>query len=239
MKKEFFADIPYNKTKRRNGIILNIILVVLALGSASTFAAQKDWVFTTFFTLMLLLPAIAIPGTLKNYPTNGKPVIEFFDNEIRVTDEKLKYKDIIKVKIILELDARAIDITDLDEITKLKEEKPSEELSGDVDVFYRDAKGKQRVAFSHVKNAVQTIESFYEIGIKFYEVVYSVNKNNVESDFDFVSYIANRKQKENSTSSKNKAKQLIKSNSKNKVFLKKIKISKNHIKTFDILKTLW
>ena len=209
MKKEFFADVKYSKVKRRNGIILNILLIILALGTASTFAAQKDWLFTAFFVGILILPGIAIPATLRNYPVNDKPVIKFFDDEVKVTDEKLKIKDIIKIRIILELDPKAIDITDLNEIQKLKEIKPDETLGGDVDVFYKDAKGKQRTAFSHVQNAVLAIESFYDIGIKFYEVIYTVNKNNITSEFDYISYIANKRQSENAKISKKKTKQLI------------------------------
>ncbi len=210
MKKEFYSDINYNRGKRRSAITLNSLLIVVALGTASIFAINKDWVFTIFFSFFVFLPIAMIPMSFKNYPVHGNPIITIEDKEATVMGQKINIKDITKVKVLIELVPSKLDSENIKMLDQIKSVYPEGEFCGNVDVFYIGEDGKKKTIFSHVDKVFDALDAFLWSGVKNYSVRYTVKKNSVLSDFDFKNRIENIKQeKMNKTSQKQKKRQLI------------------------------
>ena len=210
MTKEFFADILYNRQKRRSAIVLNSLLIVLTMGSASIFVAKQDWIFSIFFFAFSIIPMITIPSAFKNFPVHGKAVLTVTDKEVLVMGLTLKLKDISSFKATVTLPPCKSENETREMLEEFKSVKPHEDFDGDFDIFYFDEKGKKKIAYSHVKNVVGAIEALVELGVKNYSLIYSSKKQTVVSTYDFKSDIANRRQAEmNKLSKKGKNKQLL------------------------------
>lgn len=210
MIKEFFADIEYNRQKRRSAIILNSLLIVVTWGTASIFIVKKDIIFSLFFLIFSFIPMITIPSAFKNFPVHGKAVLSVLEKEVVVMGLTLKLKDISSFRATITLPPCKTEKENIEILEEFKSQKPHEEFDGDFDIFYVDSKGKKQTAFSHVQNVAGAIEAMIDFGVKNYSLIYSAKKNTVKSTFDFKSDIANRRQAEmNQSNKKGKNKQLL------------------------------
>lgn len=210
MNKEFFADITYNRQKRRSAVVLNSLLLVVAWGTASIFIVKKDVVFSMFFLIFSIIPLITIPSAFKNYPVDGKAVLTVLDKEVNVMGLIIKIKDISSFRATISLPSCKNEQENIKMLEEFRDVKPHEDFDGDVDIFYNNAKGKKQTAYSHVKNVSEAIEALIEAGVKNYSLIYSVKKNTMKSTYDFKTDIANRRQAEMAQASKKaKTKDLI------------------------------
>ncbi len=210
MQKDFYSDIAYNREKRRSAVILNSLLVVVALGTASIFVIDKDWVFMGLFIVIALLPIALIPISFKNYPIHGKPVVTVTDKEITVMGQTVKIKDITKIKVLIELPPCTDDRESIKQLEEMKSVHPGYEVYGNLDMFYIGADGKKKIAYSHVSNVIEALELMLYVGVKNYSVTYSCKKNTTLSVFDFKSVVNDKKQTQNTkTTKKQKTKELI------------------------------
>ena len=66
MKKQFFGNVEYNRAKRRNSVILCILLTICLLGTSSIFLTTKSVVFGVIFLVPLILPFIALKRGVAN-----------------------------------------------------------------------------------------------------------------------------------------------------------------------------
>lgn len=210
MQKDFYSDIAYNREKRRSAIILNSLLVVVALGTASIFVLNKDWLFMGAFLVMALLPIALIPISFKNYPVDGKPVVTVTDKEITVMGQTVKIKDITKIKVLIELPPYKDDRESINKLQEIKSVHPGYEVYGNLDMFYIGQDGKKKTVYSHVTNVIEALELMLYVGVKNYSVTYSCKKNTSISEFDFRKVVFQKKQDENNKlSEKQKKRQLI------------------------------
>ena len=210
MKKEFYADIMFNKQKRRSAVILNLLLVVISLGTASIFLVNKDWFFGGAFVLIAILPIALIPVSFRNYPIHGNPIITVTDKEITVMNETAKVKDVTKIKVLIELPPCGNDAESLKALEDIKTVHPGYEFYGNLDMFYVGSDGKKKVAYSHVSNVIEALEDIIYVGVKNYSVTYSHKKNTALSEFDFRKVVSQKKQDENhKLTEKQKKRQLI------------------------------
>ncbi len=210
MQKDFYSDIAYNREKRRSAVILNSLLVVVALGTASIFVLNKDWLFMGAFLVMALLPIALIPISFKNYPVDGKPVVTVTDKEITVMGQTVKIKDITKIKVLIELPPYKDDRESINKLQEIKSVHPGYEVYGNLDMFYIGQDGKKKTVYSHVTNVIEALELMLYVGVKNYSVTYSCKKNTTLSEFDFKNVVNDKKQVENAkTTKKQKTRQLI------------------------------
>ena len=210
MEKRFYSDLEYNRTKRRGAVIFGSLGLVVAVGTASIFIAQKDYLFMAVFLIVACLPAALIPLSFKNYPMHGNSIITVGDKDITIMGQNIKVKEITKVKVFIELPNMATDSETIEMLNEYKNVHPGYEFSGNLDVFYIGADGKKKTVYSHVSNVIEALEAMLYIGVKNYSVTYSAKKNNVISTFDFKNLVANQKQEENNKlTKKQKTKQLI------------------------------
>ena len=210
MEKKFYSDIQYNRAKRRSSIILNSLLIVAAVGTASMFIAQKDYLFMGLFLVLALLPIALIPISFKNHPIHGRSIITVTDKDITVMGETAKIKDVTKIKVLIELPPVSNDLEGIEMLNEYKSIHPGYEFYGNLDMFYVGEGGKKKIVYSHVCNVIEALEDMLYVGVKNYSVTYSVKKNTAISNYDFKNVVANRKQEENNKlSKKQKTKQLI------------------------------
>ncbi len=210
MEKIFYADLEYNRQKRRSAITLSALLIVLMVGTASIFIAQRDWFFSIFFFVFTLIPILLIPQAFKNYPVHGKPILIIGDKEVTAMGKTVSLKDISSFRSTITLPASKLDSENLKMLEEFRNIRPHEDFDGDLDIFYVNEKGKKEILFSHIQNVVLAHEALIDIGIKKYSMIISVKKNTVKSEFDFKTHISNERQAEiASTSKKSKTKQLL------------------------------
>ncbi len=210
MNKKFYANLDYNKSKRKSAVLLSALLSICILGTVSIFVLSKDYVFIVFFAAFLAIPFLAIPSTFKSYPIDGKPVVTITDKDITIGKETVKIKDIIRIKCIIELPHSKIDAENRMLLDQMKTAKPEDIYFGSFDITTRDAQGKVKIIYAHIDNLISAIETAYEAGVKHVKLSYSIKKSTAESEYDFKGELAKAKEKEfQSASRKSKTKHLI------------------------------
>ncbi len=210
MEKIFYADLEYNRQKRRSAITLSGLLIVVMIGTASIFMVRQDWLFSAFFLIFTLIPILLIPSAFKNFPIDGKPILIIGDKEVTAMGKTIKLKDVSSFRTTITLPASKLDSENIKMLEEFKSIRPHEEFDGDFDIFYFDENGKKQTIFCHIQHVVLAHESLIEMGVKKYSMLFSVKKNTVKSEFDFKSHLANERQAEMSqTSKKSKTKQLL------------------------------
>ena len=187
---------------------MSTLLVFLALGLASAFllAKERDYLFAAIFAVIALLPIFTIPATFKTYPLKDDPIVKITDKDVTVFDKTVKYKDIIKVKVIIELPTSRLDSENKKLLEEMKDAKPENIYFGNFDVVYRDTNGKTITLYSHIDDVVEALETVVSYGFKDYQLSYSIKKQNVVSTYDFWKDALKRKEEEQATDKTTKTK---------------------------------
>ncbi len=210
MEKKFYANIEYNKRKKSGGITLSMLLIVMLLLTISIFVATKQYEFILIFAALLLLPAFLIPRIFKTYPTDGREIVVIKDKEVIMDNATTKLKDITLIRVTIELPESKLDSENNALLEEMKSQKPNAEFFGNFDLVVKDLKGEKKVLYSHIENVMQALETLLELGVKHYEILYSIKKKSVKCEYDVKKDIVI--QKENaltSTSKKDRKKQLL------------------------------
>lgn len=213
MEKIYRGNVEYNKHKRRTSVVLCILLLITMLGTASVFVALKQWAIVVSFAIFLIVPLTLFPAAINNYPTDGRPIVTITDKEVKVIKDVAKIKDIQKVKIIIDLPKCSTDSENLEMLKEYKSLRPSEEWYGSFDLVVNVLGGKKRVLYSHIDGCIDALKTLIELGVKNYEITYSVKKLTENSDYDFLKELSDEKQVKHremqQMSEKQKRKQLI------------------------------
>ena len=210
MKQLYYANKEYNRKKRSSGLTMSILLIVLTLGMASVFVIAKDYMIAGIFGIVTLLPIFTIPATFKSYPVYDKPLVQITEKDVTVFDKTVKFKDIIKIKVIIELPTSRLDSENKKLLEEMKDVKPENIYYGNFDVVYRKPDGKVDTLYSHVEDVVEALETVVNYGFKDYELSYAIKKQNVISTYDFRGdYLKQKQEQQNSLTKKQKHKQLI------------------------------
>ena len=210
MEKKFYANIEYNKRKKSSGITLSMLLIVMLLLTISIFVAIKQYEFVLIFAVLLLLPAFLIPRIFKTYPTDGREIVVIKDKEVIMDNATTKLKDITLIRVTIELPESKLDSENNALLEEMKSQKPNAEFFGNFDLVVKDLKGEKKFLYSHIENVMQALETLLELGVKHYEILYSIKKKSVKCEYDVKKDIVI--QKENaltSTSKKDRKKQLL------------------------------
>ncbi len=210
MEKKYYPNLEYNKSKRRTGLIMSILLFILMAGPTSVFVATKQYEFAWFFGIFLIFPIFLIPSIIKNYPIKNEPSVIIKDKEIYIDKVNAKYKDVTLINVTIELPSSKLDSENNALLEKVKSEKPENVYFGNLDIVWKDAKGKKRVLYSHIENVIDALETLLSLGLKHYKITYSIKKKSVTCEYDIRKQFALEKEKTlQSTSVKNRRKQLL------------------------------
>ncbi len=211
MRKEYFANKEFNKTKRRNAVVLSIILAFMLLFMAATFAVKGDYLFSGVFALLLVIPILAIPSGFKNYPIHDKPIVIIEDGVIIANGKTFKIKEIKKLNVIIELPSSKIDKQDLELLDKLRTSIPEDDFYGTFDIVYQGEKNKNEIEYAYIDHVVDALYCMVENGLKKYDLKFTIKKNTVVNECDLKKVIEKEK-KENAldkTTKKERKRQLL------------------------------
>ncbi len=184
MRKEYFVNIEYNKKKRKNAIVLSIILTMLLLFMASVFAVNGDYFFTIIFLLLLIVPILSIPSGFKNYPVHNKPIVVIENNSITANGKTFNYKNIKRILVIVELPSSKIDKDDLKTLDYLRTTMPEDNFYGTFDIYYEGSKKKTEIEYTTIDHVVDALYAVAETGFKAYKLKFTIKKNTVVNECD-------------------------------------------------------
>lgn len=209
MQKKYYANLEFNKLKRRNSITLSILLFMALLSMSAMFASQGQYLFAIIFGLILILPIVTVPSAFKNFPVDGREIVVIEDNLIKINKKEFKVKEIVRLNVIITLPSTKKDSEDRAILERLSKEYPEEDTYGSFDIVYLDNKGKKQVEFSTIDNVIDALKTAVSIGVKSYSLKYSIKKNTVANECDLKK--APKKEEENlkNVSSKNRKRQLL------------------------------
>lgn len=209
MIKEYKSNVEYSKIKRRNSVIMSILLLIVSLGMASLFVAFKQWTFVAVFALFAFLPIFAIPSTFKNYPVDHRTLIEINDGVIKVNGEEVNLKQIEKIRASVELPASKIDSENIKRLNELKTSRPEENLIGTFDFVLKSEGKRPKILYTTIEDVAEATYDFVKLGIKDYRFTYNIKKNVVRCEYNFKNYFEPIQKEEGKVSKKDKVRQLI------------------------------
>ncbi len=209
MKKTYYANIEYNKLKRRNAVLLSVILFMALLSMAAMFASQGQYLFAIIFGFILILPIVTVPSAYKNFPVDGREIVAIENNLIKVNNKEFKVKDVLKLNVIITLPSTKNDVKDRQILENLKKEYPTEDCYGTFDIVYIDSKGKRQVEYSTIDLAISALKDAVSIGVKNYSLKYTIKKNVVLNECDLKKEPVNDEDKLEKVSQKNRKRQLL------------------------------
>ena len=210
MKKVFVSNIEYNRTKKRNGIILTILLFLGVGGLAVTFFTKESYDLATIMCSFLLFPIVLFPSIFKMYPTDGRAILTITDTAVTVGKETYKLKDVTKFRVIIELPSSRIDSENLALLEEMKTAKLEDVWCGNLDIIVKDGNGKAKVLYTHIDQVVDGMNTLLKLGIKNYELSFSLRNNKVVSEYDFRKDVLSEIDKSQvKTSKKSNKKQLM------------------------------
>ena len=211
MRKEYFANKEYNKLKRRNSILLSIILTMLLLFMASVYAVKGDYGFALIFIAILVIPIVAIPAGFKNYPVHDNPIVIIEDGELIANGKTFKIKEIKKLNVIIELPSSKVDKDDIKTLDKLKTNIPEDLFHGTFDIVYAGEKKKTEIEYAHIDHVVDALYQMVDNGLRRYDLKFTIKKNTVVNECDLKKVLDKQKQENalDKTTVKERKRQLI------------------------------
>lgn len=210
MEKNYYANMEYNRRKKNQGVTLSVLLLVFMLGTASVFIATKQYSFVIIFGAVAILPIFLLPSIFKNYPTDNRVMVAIKDREVSMDGTTCKLNNITKIRVTVELPASRLDSENKITLSKVAKEKPEDIYFGNFDLVVKDDMGKKKVLYSHIDNVIDALNTLLSLGVKHYEIHYTIKKQSVICEYDLRKDMAIEKEKSlQSTSKKDRKKQLL------------------------------
>lgn len=210
MKKEYFANLDYNRQKRRKALTLSLIAFLMFSGMASVFFASGSPIIGSMFLLGLIIPITSLPSAFKNHPINGNPIITFDGDSVILRNKTLNVKEITSIKITIDIPTSLVDKLDFNAIEELKNRKPEDVYFGTFDIFVRKENKDVKVYYNNVDHVIDALETAIRLGVKKYAIFFVVKNNSIKSNYDIISLVKEKQKEEYDKLSKlSKTRQLI------------------------------
>lgn len=210
MEKIYKSNLQYNSTKKRNSIVLCVLLFIGILGLMSVFIALNSVDFILMTSAFLLFPIIMFPSIFMQYPTDDRQIIKITDKEITVRKETFKLKDVCSFRVIIEVHYTHSEEENQKLLNDLKTTKLNDEWYGNLDLIVKDERGKKKMLYTHIDHVIDAMTTLIKLGIKNYELSFSQKKNKAVSEYDYRQDILDENNaKYNSLSKSEKRKQLM------------------------------
>ena len=210
MKKEYFANLDYNRLKRRKALTLGLIAFILFSGTASVFFASQNYIVGAMFTLGLIIPITSVPSAFKAHPIKNEPIITFDGDLVIFKNKTLNVKDISSIKVTIDIPSYEISKLDFEAIEELKNRKPENIYYGCFDVFYKNEKKQTNVVYNNIDMVIDALETAIRLGVKKYAIFFVAKSNAIKSNYDMISLVKEKQKQEFDNASKQtKKRQLI------------------------------
>jgi hypothetical protein len=157
-----------------------------------------------------LFPIVLFPSIFQMYPTDGRTILKITDKDVTVGKETYRIKDVTQFRVIIELPYSHIEKENEALLNEMKTAKLENVWCGNLDIIVKDANGKNKMLYTHIDEVVDAMLTLIKLGIKNYEVSFSMRKNKVVSEYDFRKDVLNEIDESYKTLSKKaKTKQLL------------------------------
>ena len=153
-----------------------------------------------------------IPSSFKQYPVDGKPIIEILPKEVKINGESKKYSDILEVRLTITLDSVGNKQENEKFVDSLLSKEPEKHMTGNLD-FAVKAIGKKgettKTLFTTVADSYEGLLALYRAGIKHYSIVYSLKKISKVATYNLGETVTEDGTKLSELSKKDRMKQLF------------------------------
>ena len=148
---KIYPDIDFNRKERRKSLIYGALLVILMGGMGASIFIQglnnpeSSTVGYLMGAIMLIFVVIflsMIPSSFKQYPVDGKPIIEITPKAITINGEAKKISDILEVRLTITLAPVGNKEENEKYVDSLLDKEPEKHMTGNVD-FAVKAIGKR------------------------------------------------------------------------------------------------
>jgi len=210
--KKFYPDIALNKSKKLKYLSLLLLFLFFVGGTAIVIALgknSKSYVMAGSLGIIIIFIIALIPSVIKQYPTKQVALIEISPKEVKVQNETVKISDISKVRMTISLNSVGKKDENMKFIKETAAKKPEEGLTGDLDFVIRQKNGKDKVLYSTISNCPEALTTLYKLGLKHYEILYSLGKLSELSTFRLEETLTEDGKKLSDISKKDRVKQLF------------------------------
>ncbi len=218
---KIYPDIAFNKKERRKTLTYGALLLVLMGGmGVSIFVGglknpESGTVGYLMGAIMLIFVIVflsMIPSSFKQYPVDGKPLIEIFPKEIVINGEKKKISEILEMRLTITLDSVGNKAENEKFVDSLLDKEPEKNVTGNID-FAVKAIGKKgettKTLYTTVADSYEALVALYQAGVKHYSIVYSLKKIAKTSRYNLGETVTEDGVKLSELSKKDRMKQLF------------------------------
>lgn len=218
---KIYPDIDFNRKERRKSLIYGALLVILMGGMGASIFIQglnnpdSSTVGYLMGAIMLIFVVIflsMIPSSFKQYPVDGKPIIEITPKAITINGETKKISDILEVRLTITLAPVGNKEENEKYVESLLDKEPAKHVTGNVD-FAVKAIGKKgettKTLFTTVADSYEALVALYQAGVKHYSIVYSLKKISKTSRYNLGEVVTEEGVKLSELSKKDRMKQLF------------------------------
>lgn len=218
---KIYADIGFNKRERRKSLMYGLLLIVLMGGMGATIFIQglrnpesgtMGYLMGALMLIFVIIFLSMIPSSFKQYPVDGKPIIEILPKEVKINGESKKYSDILEVRLTITLDSVGNKQENEKFVDSLLNKEPEKHMTGNLD-FAVKAIGKKgettKTLFTTVADSYEGLVALYRAGIKHYSIVYSLKKISKVATYNLGETVTEDGTKLSELSKKDRMKQLF------------------------------
>lgn len=177
--KKYFANVEYNKAKRRKYFALYMLLL-LSLGILiGTFVALKQWWIVVLGGVIIMVFAAFIPQMLRSYPVkNDAPSLIVDGKTVYIDGQAFRAADIENAKVIIELaPISKIDSENKKFVSEAAAKMPEEECFGSIEISFRPGVGKKgEVRVVTIEDCLGALVAMVDAGIKHYAIIFNMKK---------------------------------------------------------------
>lgn len=185
---KIYPDIANNKKERRKALIYGAILIffmggmgvsIFLQGISNPETASIGYVMGAILIILTAISVSSIPASFKQYPVDGKPVIEFTSKEIRINDVVKKFSDVLEMRLTITLAPVGNKEENEKFVDSLLDKEPPKNVVGNLDFAVKDIgkKGETtKTLYTTVADSYEALVSLYAAGVKHYSIVYSLKK---------------------------------------------------------------
>lgn len=187
--KQFFPNIPFNKSKRVKYLALySLLILIFGGGAALCFLSKNEMIsmMGMFCVFFLLIFAILIPSVISGNPVKNAPVIEVDGTKVVVNGkEELKVSDIVAVSVCIEVPKKGVTKEEMyNNLKEIASVRPEEPVFGTCDIVCLDKKGREAPKYNYVEDCLGALEALVEAGVKKYRIVYSMKRVNCVATYN-------------------------------------------------------
>lgn len=185
---KIYPDISFNKKERRKSLIYGALLVVLMGGMGASIFVQglknpetgtMGYLMGAIMLIFVVIFLSMIPSSFKQYPVDGKPIVEILPREVVINGESKKLSDILEVRLTITLGSVGNKEENEAYVNSLLDKEPEKHITGNLDFAVKTIgkKGETtKTLFTTVADSYEALVALYQAGVKHYSIVYSLKK---------------------------------------------------------------